>query len=75
MKLLLLTIFFLTFSQHTFAYIDPGTGSALLSGLIGLFVSLGIATKTYWYKLKTFITKPNNENNIDIGSVEDQNIQ
>jgi len=35
------------------AYIDPGSGSAIMSAIIGFFVALGIAIKTYWYKLKS----------------------
>jgi len=37
-----------------FAYIDPGSGSAIISAVIGFFVAVGIAIKTYWYKLKSF---------------------
>ena len=36
------------------AYIDPGSGSAIMSAIIGLFVAVGLAVKTYWYKLKSF---------------------
>lgn len=34
------------------AYIDPGSGSAIMSAIIGFFVAIGLAVKTYWYKLK-----------------------
>ena len=37
-----------------FAYIDPGGGSTLMSVIIGLFVAIAVALKTYWYKLKRF---------------------
>lgn len=33
-------------------YIDPGSGSAVISAIIGLFIAIGIALKTYWYKIK-----------------------
>ena len=39
-----------------FAYIDPGSGSAIMSAVIGFFVAIGIAIKTYWYKLKGMFT-------------------
>lgn len=39
-----------------FAYIDPGSGSAIISAIIGVFVAIGIAVKTYWYKIKRFFT-------------------
>ena len=34
------------------AYIDPGSGSAIISAIIGFFVAIGMAIKTYWYKIK-----------------------
>jgi hypothetical protein len=37
-----------------FAYIDPASGSALMSAIIGIFVATAIFIKTYWYKLKSF---------------------
>ncbi|MCK5665181.1 MAG: hypothetical protein KAI17_16940 [Thiotrichaceae bacterium] len=38
------------------AYIDPGSGSAIMSAVIGIFVAIGLAVKTYWYKIKSFFT-------------------
>ena len=40
-----------------FAYIDPGSGSAIMSLIIGFFVALGLMVKTYWYKLKALFTR------------------
>lgn len=40
---------------EAFAYIDPGSGSAIMSAIIGFFVAAGIAIKSYWYKLKSLI--------------------
>lgn len=42
--------------QPAMAYIDPGSGSAIMSAVIGLFVAMGLAVKTYWYKLKSLFT-------------------
>jgi hypothetical protein len=39
--------------QPAMAYIDPGSGSAIMSAVIGVFVAVGLAIKTYWYKLKS----------------------
>lgn len=38
------------------AYLDPSTGSMILSAIVGLFATIGLAVKTYWYKLKNLIT-------------------
>lgn len=44
------------FTSPLFAYIDPGSGSAIMSAIIGFFVAVGLAVKTYWYKIKGFFT-------------------
>ena len=38
------------------AYIDPGSGSALMSAIFGGFVAFFLVIKTYWYKFKALIT-------------------
>ena len=49
------------------AYIDPASGSAIMSAVVGFFVAIGLAVKTYWYKIKgLFSTKsaaPENASN------------
>ena len=41
------------------AYLDPTTGSMLISAIVGLFASLVLAIKTYWYRIKSFFqSKP-----------------
>ena len=37
-----------------FAYLDPTTGSMIISAIVGLFASLVLAIKTYWYRIKGF---------------------
>lgn len=34
------------------AYLDPTTGSMVISAIVGLFASLVLAIKTYWYRIK-----------------------
>jgi len=43
--------------QPAVAYIDPGTGSALMSVIIGFFVAISLGVKTYWYKIKSVLTR------------------
>ena len=59
MKSILVTVFIALFtvSLPVMAYIDPGSGSAIMSAIIGLFVAIGLAIKTYWYKLKSLFMK------------------
>lgn len=39
------------------AYIDPGTGSLLLQGLIGALAGFMVAASLYWSKIKRFFHK------------------
>jgi hypothetical protein len=41
------------FAPTAFAYLDPSTGSMILSAIVGIIATLGLALKTYWYKLKS----------------------
>jgi hypothetical protein len=51
--LVVATIGLAGFASPAFAYLDPSTGSMILSAIIGIFATLGLAVKTYWYKLKS----------------------
>jgi amino acid permease len=42
----------LAFSPTAFAYLDPSTGSMVVSAIVGIFASIALAVKTYWYKIK-----------------------
>lgn len=56
----------LTVTTPAMAYIDPGSGSAIMSAIIGFFVAIGLAVKTYWYKLKSlFMSKRKGSNKND----------
>ena len=39
-----------------FAYLDPGTGSMILQGIIGAIAGLMVAGKLYWGKLVSFFS-------------------
>ena len=39
------------------AYLDPSTGGMLVSALVGLLASLGLALKTYWYRVRAFLRR------------------
>ena len=46
----------LGFAPGAFAYLDPSTGSMILSAIVGIVATLSLAVKTYWYKLKSFFS-------------------
>lgn len=63
-KTMFLTITLLLFgAQPAFAYIDPGSGSAIMSVIIGFFVAIGVLLKTFWYKIKSFFGVSKTKNN------------
>ena len=37
------------------AYLDPGTGSAILQAVIGAVVGLAITLKLYWHRVLRFL--------------------
>jgi hypothetical protein len=43
-----------SFAPAAFAYLDPSTGSMILSAVIGVLATAGLVLKNYWYKLKSF---------------------
>ena len=61
----------LGFAPSAFAYLDPSTGSMILSAIVGVFATLMLAVKTYWYKLKAFFSgrsvQPDMEGQSDTG--------
>lgn len=49
---LFLAVILTLLSSPAHAYLDPGSGSAIMGAIVGFFVATGLAVKTYWYKLK-----------------------
>ena len=41
------------------AYIDPGTGSALIQGIIAGIAAIGVTLKLYWHRIVKFFTRKN----------------
>jgi high-affinity K+ transport system ATPase subunit B len=57
--LLAIMVIILLMPASALAYLDPTTGSMLISAIVGLFASLVLAIKTYWYRIKAFFkSKP-----------------
>lgn len=50
------------FPAHAQAYLDPGTGSIILQGIIAGTAVAWFTIKTYWYKLASLFGKKAPEN-------------
>lgn len=44
-------------APEAWAYLDPSTGSMILSAIVGMFATAALAVKTYWYKLKALFRR------------------
>lgn len=57
----LLFIIFVTISSPVYAYIDPGTGSIILQGVIASIVLALGTLKFWWYRFTSLFTKRNTD--------------
>jgi hypothetical protein len=44
----------LSIASPAYAYLDPGTGSMLISAVLGVAAALALAVKMFWYRLVGF---------------------
>lgn len=58
------------FSAPAWAYLDPGTGSMILQGLIAGLAVASLTIKTYWYKLRGLFGKKNPSSLLEEEEVE-----
>lgn len=42
------------------AYLDPGTGSIILQGLIAAFAAAALVARHFWYRVTSFLRDPFN---------------
>jgi len=44
----------LSIASPAYAYLDPGTGSMLISAVLGMAAAVALAVKMFWYRLVGF---------------------
>lgn len=64
-EFLFLMCLFLLLPSTAHGYIDPGSGSAIMSAIIGFFVVIGLTIKSFWYKIKSIFTGGQKEQSDD----------
>jgi hypothetical protein len=57
MQRILAITMLLGFSCEAAAYLDPGTGSMILQGIIAGIAVAGITIRQYWYQIRAFFGK------------------
>ena len=60
-----LFICLISYTSPVFAYLDPGTGSILLQGLIGGIAVVMSFLSLYWFKVKAFFVKKEDQTDIE----------
>ena len=66
LKFLCLIIGLISYTSPAYAYLDPGTGSMLLTGLIAGLAAIISFLSIYWQKVKAFFVKQEPDTDIDI---------
>ncbi len=54
---LVLMLALLGYAPPSFAYLDPGTGSMIVSAIVGLIATVTLAIKTWWYRIRRFFRR------------------
>ena len=57
LKFLCLIVGLISYTSPAYAYLDPGTGSLLLQGLIAGLAAIISFLSIYWQKVKAFFSK------------------
>ena len=70
LRIFITPLLMLMWQEPAYGYIDPGSGSAIMSAIIGFFVAAGMLIKTYWYKLKSFFTGGAGKNQQDSANTD-----
>ena len=56
-----------------YAYIDPGTGSALIQGLIAAIAAIGVTLRLYWHRVLGVFRKKEEPKTADLSSSAESN--
>ena len=67
---MLLAVVLLGGSQNVSAYLDPSTGSMVVSAIVGIVASMALAVKTYWYKFRRWFRRKDGKP-VEAGKPED----
>ena len=65
LKFLCLIVGLISYTSPAYAYLDPGTGSMLVQGLIGGVAVVMSFLSIYWQKVKAFFAKQEPDTDIE----------
>ena len=70
-KIVAILFFLSAWPGVTFAYVDPGTGSILIQGLIASIAAVGVTLKIYWHRIVDFFKREEPQQESAQGETED----
>ena len=70
LKFLFLIFGLISYTSPAYAYLDPGTGSMLVQGLIGGVAVVMSFLSIYWQKVKAFFGKEEANTDTDTDTVD-----
>ncbi len=50
-------LIFFAMQQPAYAYIDPGSGSMVMTAILGLIAAVGYTIRKYYYKIRNLFSK------------------
>ena len=65
-RFLCLIVGLISYTSPAYAYLDPGTGSMLLQGLIAGLAAFISVLSIYWQKVKSFFVKKELDTDTDL---------
>jgi len=69
---LLVMILLAALPEIAFAYIDPGTGSILIQGIIAAVAAIGVTLKLYWHRFVAFFRRSKESQEVGAAEVDDE---
>lgn len=64
--IIILTVFYnLNWTNAAYAYIDPGSTSAIVTAILGFFAAAGYTINKYIYKIKKFFSKGDKKDSLE----------
>lgn len=75
MKTFSALLFYILCISESHAYLDPGTGSILIQGLVAGIAAAALVIKTYWHRVKSLFGRGQSIDIDDDGSASKQTEQ
>lgn len=69
-RTLVVAILYFSAMSPAYAYIDPGSGSMIMTTVLGVIAAIGYTMRKYFYRIRNMF-RPKSDDNADKSSTED----